>query len=263
MERWFAARRCWWRSAPVQLRGSVRSGLPPRRFPESHGAPGTSSTPESSQARPGSGRCRLPAVEERTEPDPGHVAPMTATVALLLGVVTVAGAVGTITEMRKAQRARRHLVQLQAGASRVDPAREPAGIDAALVDWPGERSIAMLAGQRLGLVVIECRLRERDAVPVVLDRMLRAHERSWQVDVDTWCLPAFVDGANGLVRAAARMLGELDAALPGVVRLVGIAACPDDGHELLDVLDAARERLVPPRRVHEAAAAISAAASSG
>jgi hypothetical protein len=157
-----------------------------------------------------------------------------------------------------------------AGHGMVDDATGLATLPAAELGWGAELDVAAAHGTRVAVVALRTYTAPADDVGRALAAALREHEVGVRVDHDACAALVHVAGRDDAVLAAARLLDavstRLDAgdgagASTGTSPDVGLALASTVRSDLLDVVDEALARLVPPARLREVARELRAASA--
>lgn len=118
-----------------------------------------------------------------------------------------------------------------------------ASIAAIPVLFPAELETARATGTKLAVLAMRRYTEHPEEFGRRLSNATRAHETGWRIDYDLFAVTIVVADRDEAILAGAR-IGRAacgDAAARDL--RVGIAMCPDDGTDLLDVLDIASRRM--------------------
>jgi hypothetical protein len=149
-------------------------------------------------------------------------------------------AAGVLAQVRT-HRLRRQWAEVGMGLE--ERATGLASIAAIPVLFPAELDTARATGTQLAVLA----MRRYSEHPETFGRRLagatRAHETGWRIDYDLFAVTIVVEDADAAVLAAAR-IGRAACGEEATRDLrIGIAIAPDDGSDLLDLVDVASRRM--------------------
>lgn len=162
----------------------------------------------------------------------------------------VAMAAGVTAQLRlRAERARWR----RGGLGFAEPGTGLATLASVPLIFPAELERARAQERMVGVVLLRRPTRPPEELGAGLTRALRDHEPGLRVDWDLFAVLLDIDSPLGAVRAASRLGRALAGSGPRPDLRMGIALCPADGTDFLDVVEVARRRMRGVDAYHEVA----------